>query len=147
MQKIKCEWTKRCWTHLFKIIVQSPWSSASGNFSMEAFVDSLNSLSISSISKTNGCCPKFASTISPGVWSPTVGYSFDYTRMQKKNKEEKISWMTNKNLSWCIGWSVILFISALPVDLEMRCPDCDHFSCKNMCLWLNSRHNRWYRQW
>jgi len=31
------------------------------------------------MSYMNGHCPKFASTISPGVWRPTVGYSFDYT--------------------------------------------------------------------
>lgn len=70
--------------HLFKIIVQSPWSSANGNFIMEAFVDSLNSFSISSMSNTNGSCPKFASTISPGVCNPTVGYNFDYAYKKKK---------------------------------------------------------------
>lgn len=29
------------------------------------------------MSKTNGVWPKLASTTSPGVWSPTVGYKFD----------------------------------------------------------------------
>ena len=30
----------------------------------------------SSMSYINGFCPKLASTTSPGVWSPTVGYKF-----------------------------------------------------------------------
>ena len=39
----------------------------------------------SSMSYINGFCPKLASTTSPGVWSPTVGYKFGCA----KNKQGK----------------------------------------------------------
>ena len=40
----------------------------------------------SSMSYINGFCPKLASTTSPGVWSPTVGYKFGCAK--NKQREE-----------------------------------------------------------
>jgi len=36
------------------------------------------------MSYMNGLCPKFASTISPGVWRPIVGYNLDYRQLHIK---------------------------------------------------------------
>jgi hypothetical protein len=39
------------------------------------------------MSNTNGACPKLASTTSPGVCSPTVGYRFGYEKITQAFKE------------------------------------------------------------
>jgi hypothetical protein len=39
------------------------------------------------MSNTNGACPKLASTTSPGVCNPTVGYRFGYEKRTQIFKE------------------------------------------------------------
>lgn len=62
-------------TYLCIVMVQSPWPSGNGESYMEDFVRARSSLNMSSISNLNGSCPKLASTTSPGVCRPTVGYN------------------------------------------------------------------------
>lgn len=61
-------------TYLCKIFCHCPWPcSIERCLKIRSFVWFRSSLIMSAISKTNGDCPKFASTTSPGVCKPTVG--------------------------------------------------------------------------
>ena len=54
---------------------------------MVSCVRARSSRIMSSMSNTNGACPKLASTTSPGVCSPTVGYRFGYEKRTRVFKE------------------------------------------------------------
>ena len=54
---------------------------------MVSCVRARSSRIMSSMSNTNGACPKLASTTSPGVCSPTVGYRFGYKKRIQIFKE------------------------------------------------------------
>jgi len=67
-------------THLWSRACHSPGFSGTGCSCIVRRVRALSSFIMSSMSKTNGACPKFASTTSPGVWRPTVGYKLGWNR-------------------------------------------------------------------
>ena len=54
-----------------------------------SLIRDLSSFIISSISKTNGAWPKLASTTSPGVCKPTVGYKFGWRKKIYNHKWTK----------------------------------------------------------
>lgn len=101
---------------------------------MVSFVSLRSPRRMSSMSNKNGAWPKFASTTSPGVCSPTVGYNiacgWKGMQIEFQFADESISPSLN-----------------LPVNLRMLCPNCCHSLCRNMCLSPNWHRSRWHRWW